>query len=61
LGCLSTSLSGLWLERLSFFISSVLDSNDLLVVDVGEVSTSVLEDLPPVGVGAPYLHMVTLS
>jgi hypothetical protein len=37
---------------LSFNIFSTMDINNLLVIDVDEVLSSVLEDLPPFRVGA---------
>jgi hypothetical protein len=35
--------------------------NCFSVLDVDEVFAFILEDLPPVGVGAPDLHVVALS
>jgi len=61
LSCLRSTISVLWLDYLSFFIGSILDSNDLLVVDIGEVTSLILEDLPPVRAGAVDLHMGSLT
>jgi hypothetical protein len=55
------SISVLWLNLIGFFILSVQNTNDLLVVDVGEITSLIFEDLPPVGVGAPHLHVSSLS
>jgi hypothetical protein len=49
------------LNNLSFFVLSVLDTNNLLIIDVGEVRSLVLEDLPPVGAGTVDLHVGSLS
>jgi hypothetical protein len=46
---------------LSFTILSLIDIKCLLVLDVNEVLTSVLEDLEPSRVGAPDLHFVSSS
>jgi hypothetical protein len=43
---------------LSFSILSLVNVKNLLVLDVDEVVSSVLEDLPPVRVSAPDLHLL---
>jgi hypothetical protein len=46
---------------LSFNILSSGDIKCLTIVPVDEVFSFILEDLPPVGVSAPDLHVVALS
>jgi len=45
----------------AFFIFSTMDIECLLVGPVDEVFSLILEELEPVGVGAPDLHVVGLS
>jgi hypothetical protein len=47
LGWLVSTKSVQCLNWLSFFISSILNGNDLMVLDISEVSMLVLEHLPP--------------
>jgi hypothetical protein len=46
---------------LSFKILSLVDIKCLLVLDIDEVRSSVLEDLPPVRVSAPDLNICRSS
>jgi hypothetical protein len=50
-------VSSIDLNVLAFNVFSSSDIKNLLVLDVDEVPVSVDEDLPPVGVGAPDLHV----
>jgi len=45
----------------SFFICSSMDIKNLVVLSVDELLVGVLEDLPPVGVGTPDLHVLVLT
>jgi hypothetical protein len=49
------------LDVVGFFISSSCNIEYLGVLDVGEEGAIVLEDLPPVRVGAPELHVAGSS
>jgi hypothetical protein len=49
------------LNSISFFILIALDTNNLIVNNIDKVSSLVLEDLPPIGVGAVDLHVGTIT
>jgi len=49
------------LDVVGFSISSSGNIKDLVVLDVGEEGSVILEDLPPVGVGAPDLDVIGSS